>query len=79
MKNRFLLLVCKKGEKEDKNKFAAKFVGIIVTIISCKNVFQIASKTFATQCFFTDHLNHKIMNKKTCRTPLANPRQLWIH
>ena len=33
LKTRFLFLVCKKGEKEDKRKFVIKFVGIIVTII----------------------------------------------
>ena len=34
---------------------------------------QIANKTVDTQCFFTDHLNYKTVNKKTCRTPSANP------
>ena len=29
----FLFLVCKKGQKEDKNEFATKSVEIIVTII----------------------------------------------
>ena len=29
--------------------------------------------------FFTDHLNQNIVNKTTCRTPSANPRQLWTH
>ena len=37
----------------------------------------IASKTFATQCFaqplLTEQLNHKTVNKTTCRTPSANP------
>ena len=33
-------------------------------------------KTFATQRFFTDHLNHKAANKTTCRTPSANLCQL---
>ena len=36
-----------------------------------------ASKIFATQCFFSDHLNYKIVNQTNCRTPSANPRQLW--
>ena len=48
-------------------------------LFSCKNISQIASKTFATQWFLTDHLNHKIVNKTTHRTPSANPRQLWRH
>ena len=39
----------------------------------------IFSKTLATQLFFTDHLNHKTVNKTTWRTPSANPRQLWVH
>ena len=78
LKTSFLLLVCKKGQKEDKSKFVTKSVGIIVTIISCKNISQIAGKTFATHCFFTDRLNRKIVNK-TCRTPSANPHQLWTN
>ena len=40
-----------------------------------KNVSKIPCKIFDTQCFFTDHLEHKTVNKTTCRTPLANPRQ----
>ena len=48
--NRILFLACKKGQKKDKNIFATKSVQIIS---------QIASKTFAKQCFFTDHLNLK--------------------
>ena len=36
---------------------------------------QIASNTFATQGFVTDHLNHKTVNK----TSSANPRQLHAH
>ena len=40
---------------------------------------QIASKIFATQCLFSEHLNHKTVNKATCRTPSANPCQLWTH
>ena len=31
------------------------------------------------QCFFSDHLNHKTVNKTTCRMPSENPRQLWAH
>ena len=77
LKTRFLFLVFKKGKKENKNRFVTKFVGIIVKLFSCKNVSQIASETFARQCFFTDHLNHKIVNKTTCRKPSANPHQLW--
>ena len=37
------------------------------------------SKTFATECFFTDYLNHKTVNKTTCRTPSANTRQVWAY
>ena len=70
-----------KGHKLDKNKFVTKSVGIVDAIIFMYVSFlnQIASKTFATQCFFTDYLNHEIVNKTTCRTPSANPRQLWPH
>ena len=70
-----------KGLKIDKSKFETKSVGIIDTIsfmyVSFSN--QIASKTFATLCFFTDYLNHKIVNKTTCRTLSANPHELWAH
>ena len=47
---------------------------ILRTIIS-----QTASKTFATQCFYTDHLKHKTANKTSCRTPSENPHQLCTH
>ena len=70
-----------KGLKIDKSKFETKSVGIIDTIsfmyVSFSN--QIASKTFATLCFFTDYLNHEIVNKTTCRTLSANPHQLWAY
>ena len=36
------------------------------------NIPQIASKIFVTQCFFADHLNHKIATKIICRTLSAN-------
>ena len=79
LKTKVLILVRKKEQKEDKNKFVTTSVGIIVTIIFSENISQIASKTFATQCFFTGHLNHKIVNKTNCKTSLGNPRQLWTH
>ena len=80
LKIRFFFLVCKKGKNEDKSEFVTKSVGIIVTIIfTCKNISQIASKTFATHFFFTDHLNQETANKTTYRTPSANPCQLWAH
>ena len=34
---------------------------------------------FATQCFFTHHLRHNSVNKTSCITPSANPRQLSAH
>ena len=70
-----------KGHKINKSKFETKSVGIIDTIIFMYVSFsnQIASKTFATQYFFTDYLNHEIVNKITCRTLLASPHQLWAH
>ena len=36
-----------------------------------KNISHIASKTCTTQCIFTDHLNHKTVNKAICRMPSA--------
>ena len=78
LKTWFLFLICKKGQKEDKNEFVTKSVGIIVMIILYfKNISLIASKTFATQCFFTDHWNQETLNKTTCRTLSRNLRQLW--
>ena len=67
--------------KRDKSQFVTKFVGIIVTIFSCsyKIISQIPCKIFATQCFFTDHLKHKTVNKKTCGTSSAKPCQLCAH
>ena len=71
-------MICKKGQKEDKNEFVTKSVGIIVTIILYFEIISlIASKTFATQCFFTDHLNQETLNKTTCRKLSRNLRQLW--
>ena len=35
--------------------------------------------TFIAQCFFTNHLNHKTVNKATCRTLSANPCKLLGH
>ena len=40
---------------------------------------SVTSKIFATQCFLTDHLKHKIVNKTTCRMSSANPLQLYKH
>ena len=64
-----------KVQIRDKSEFVAKFVGIIVAIFSCKNISQIPCKIFTTQCFCTDRLKHKTVNKTTCRTPSGNPRQ----
>ena len=63
-----------KGQKREENKLVTKFVGIIVKLFSYENFSQIHCKIFAVQCFFTDHLKHKTVNKTTCRTPSANPR-----
>ena len=67
--------------KMDKSKCETKSVGIIDTIIFMHVSFsnQIASKTFSTQCIFTNYLNHEIVNKTTCRTLSANPHQKWAH
>ena len=48
----------------------------LLRLLSSKNLSQIPSKIFATQCFFTDHLKYKTVNKTTFRTPSANPRQI---
>ena len=34
---------------------------------------------YLLQCFSTDHLKHKTLNKTTCRTPSANPCHLCVH
>ena len=70
-----MFLVCKKGQKEDKNVFVNKSAGIIDTIIFMWRYLQITEKAVATQCFFTDNLNQKSVNKTTS----ANPCQLWEH
>ena len=41
-------------------------------LFSSENISQIANKTFATQCFFTDHLNHKTVIKQ----PVESPQQI---
>ena len=65
-----------KGQERDESELVTKLEGIIV---SYKNISKIPCKVFATQCFFTDHLKHKFLNKTTCRPPSANPRQLCTH
>ena len=45
----------------------------------CKNIYQIADKTFVIHCFFNNHVNHKHVNKTACKTKLANPLQQWRH
>ena len=48
---------------------------LIIRLFSCKNISEIANKTFATQCFFTDHLNPKTVNKK----PVERPQQILVN
>ena len=55
----------------------SKSVGLMLGLFSCENISEIAGKSLAVQCFFTDHFNHKSVNKTTCRMPSVNPRQLW--
>ena len=62
-----------KGQKSYKSELVTKFV---TKLFSYKHLSQIPYKIFATQCFSTDHLKRKIVNKITFRTPSANPRQL---
>ena len=57
--NVFLLLVSIKGQKENKSEFISKFV----------NLSEILCKFFPTQCFFTDHLKHKALNKQLVERP----------
>ena len=45
-------------------------------LFSCENISQVASKTCATQRFFSDHLNDKTEKRTNCRTPSTNPCQL---
>ena len=52
---------------------------IIISHLFAKNISQISSKIFASQCFLSDHLNKKTVNKTTCRMPSANSRELWVH
>ena len=72
-------MVYKKGQKLDKSKLVAKFVGIIVRIILRKNISQIAGKIFDTHSFFTDHLNCKTVNKRNCRTSSISSHELCAH
>ena len=78
MEKWFLLLVSKKGQEKDKGILLTRYGGIIVTIISMWK-YQIVSKVFAAQCFFTDHVNHKSVNKTTGRTLSVNPSNLCVH
>ena len=61
-----------RAKKIHKSQFITLFIGIEVTI----KVSQLGNEIFATQCFFTDHLKNKIVNKTTCRIPSTNSRQL---
>ena len=65
----------KKGQKEDKSKFLTKFVDYFQVKISLK----LLVTALLHSIFFTDHLNHKTVNKTTCRTTTVNPCQLWAH
>ena len=55
-------------QKSNKREFVTKYVGIIAKLFSHKNRSEIAGKIFVTQCFLTDHLNHKILNKRSLNT-----------
>ena len=54
-------------------KVVAAFGKLRSQLFSDKNVSQIASKIFATQCSVANHLKLNIINKTTCRMPSANP------
>ena len=68
-----------KGQNRDISEFITKFVEIKFMIVSYKNLSQIPYKTFATQCFFTDHLKHKLVDKPTCRMPSPHRHRLCRH
>ena len=65
----------KKGQKQFCNYIWKSYLRFFLF----KNASQIPCKIFATQCFFTGYLKHKTVNKTTCRTPSANPPQLYAH
>ena len=71
-----MFLVSTKKEKREKSEFVTKFMGIIVTIIFISKSLSNSLYNLCHVVFFTDHLNHKTVNKTTGRTLLANPRQL---
>ena len=76
----FCFWFLRKGRKGIKSKFVTIFERIKATVR--RKIFatkRLTSKIFATQCSFDDHIRHKIVNKTTCRTPNANPRQLYIN
>ena len=56
----------RKDKKRFKSQFVTYFIRVKVTIIFIQNVSLIASKIFATQCSFTDHLKHKIVKLAQC-------------
>ena len=74
--NLFLFLFFIKGKQGNKIEFATKFVGSKNSNYTHTKISQIACKTFATQCFYTNHLKHKTVNKTICKMPPVNPRQL---
>ena len=76
LKTLFFFLRCKEGKKKIKMNLSLNLQEFQLRLFSCKNISQIASKTFATQCFFTDYLIRKSVSKTICRTPSANPCQL---
>ena len=48
-------------------------------LFSYKNVSQVLCEVLATRCFLTDHLKHKTVIQKTCRTASADPQQIYAH
>ena len=40
---------------------------------------EIGIKIFTTQLFFTDHLKHKIIDERTCKTPLVGELSYYYH
>ena len=55
-------------QKMNKNKFAIKFIGILVKIIfNVKISLKLRVKPLLYSVFFTDHLIHKTVNKVNCK------------
>ena len=65
-------MFCKKGQREGKSEFATKSRNYSYNYFHVKISLKLLVKPLLyRQCFLTDHLNHKNVNKTTCRTPIG--------